>query len=276
VRVTMTGWSTVGGVEREEECGEVCPSRLAAVSQLFAEQLTRERGRYVPHVAWLKAGPHVQWVRTPRGGDSGDGGESIMRPRWIDFSKRFIRGGSIAEDLTVDGVSRVVDYARATQACGAPRPPMLAQRTVLGLVVASAVMRVKALFSECTQWLGENLWPRAALTVLGWPPQPPDVRGSMREWYTTLRDKCFRYLLGMFNACVKEPLFLRLPHAVVKAMVRHDGLASKEETVLAAIMRWVKHDDADRERHVEGLLRLVRFPHMASEVALNDEDSQVL
>ena len=274
VCVRLLGWVNADAAEaarKSSECGEACGRKLSAVSDMFKQLLTgqHEPGNMPPSPAWLDSGPGRSWAR------SGDGG---VRVTGLEFDRGHVKEGCMAEDLTADGVRGVLRYAQAEQVGGATLPPVLTQPTALDLLVASAVLRVRDLFHHCVGWVQANLWPVAALEILRWPPQlPTDVERTMQGWYTELRDKCFRYVLGMFAPCKDQLAFLRLPYSVILAVARHDGLAAKEEQLLQAMMSWVKYDEGHRERYVEQLLQLVRFPQMKDdELKLDDEDSQVL
>lgn len=272
--IRLLGWGIAAAAaakSAEQECGEACGLKLASVSELFSKQLIagREPGRNAPPPpSWLASGPGMSWAR------SGDGGFRIIG---LEFERRRVKEGTMAEDLTADGVRGVMRYAQAEQVGGAPRPPVFTQPMVLELLLASAVLHVRDLFHQCVGWVQANLWPHAALEILRWPPRlSKDLSRTMQGWYTELRDKCFCYVLGMFAPCKEQLAFLRLPYSVILAVARQDGLATKEEQLLQAIMSWVKHDEEHRDRYVEQLIQLVRFPQMKDELKLDDEYSQVL
>jgi hypothetical protein len=78
-----------------------------------------------------------------------------------------------------------------------------------------------------------------------------------------LRDKSRAWLNANFGLVGAEPSFLALPVGEVACCVESDDLASPEEDVFAAVMAWVKEDEAGRKGELGRLLPLVRFPMMA-------------
>jgi hypothetical protein len=61
---------------------------------------------------------------------------------------------------------------------------------------------------------------------------------------------------------VGEPSFLELSGAEVAGVVESDDVEAKEEEVLAAVMGWVKAEEAGRKAELDRLLPRVRFPLM--------------
>jgi hypothetical protein len=83
-----------------------------------------------------------------------------------------------------------------------------------------------------------------------------------------LQDKSRAWLHKNFGLVAAEPSFLQLPVADVVTVVESDNLESPEEEVFAAVMAWVKEDEAGRKGELARLLPLVRFPMMADPAAL--------
>jgi hypothetical protein len=78
-----------------------------------------------------------------------------------------------------------------------------------------------------------------------------------------LQDKDRAWLYANFGLVAAEPSFLQLPVDEVASFVESDDLASPEEDVFAAVMAWVKEDEAARNAELGRLLSLVRFSMMA-------------
>jgi hypothetical protein len=78
-----------------------------------------------------------------------------------------------------------------------------------------------------------------------------------------LRDKSRSWLNTNFHLVAAEPSFLQLPVAALAPLVESDDVASPEEFIFAAVMAWVKEDEAGRKTELDRLLPLVRFPLMA-------------
>ena len=77
-----------------------------------------------------------------------------------------------------------------------------------------------------------------------------------------LQEKSRDWLNKNFGLIGSEPAFLRLPVGEVVALVESDELEVPEEDVFAAVMSWVKEDEAVRKEELGRLLPLVRFPMM--------------
>jgi hypothetical protein len=77
-----------------------------------------------------------------------------------------------------------------------------------------------------------------------------------------LRDKSRSWLSTNFHLVAAEPSFLQLPVAALVPLVESDDLGAKEEDVFAAVLAWVKEDEAGRKAELDRLLPLVRFPLM--------------
>ena len=65
-----------------------------------------------------------------------------------------------------------------------------------------------------------------------------------------------------FDEMAAEPSFLALSGAQVATLVAPDSVESEEEAVFAAVLAWVKEDEAARQAELDRLLPLVRFPLM--------------
>jgi len=77
-----------------------------------------------------------------------------------------------------------------------------------------------------------------------------------------LQDKSRSWLSTNFHLVAAEPSFLQLPVAALAPLVESDDVATPEEFIFAAVMAWVKEDEAGRKAELDQLLPLVRFPLM--------------
>jgi hypothetical protein len=77
-----------------------------------------------------------------------------------------------------------------------------------------------------------------------------------------LQEKSRAWLNKNFGPVAAEPSFLQLPAAEMASCVESDDLVVREEAVLAAVLAWVKEDEAGRQAELGRLLALVRFPMM--------------
>jgi hypothetical protein len=77
-----------------------------------------------------------------------------------------------------------------------------------------------------------------------------------------LQEKSKAWLHANFSLMAAEPSYLALPVKEVASLVESDDLESPEEEVFAAVMAWVKEDEAARKVELVRLLPLVRFPLM--------------
>ena len=78
-----------------------------------------------------------------------------------------------------------------------------------------------------------------------------------------LRDSSRAWLNANFHLVAAEPSFLQLPVGALVPLVESDDVAIPEQYVFAAVMAWVKDDEAGRVAELDRLLPLVRFPLMA-------------
>ena len=83
-----------------------------------------------------------------------------------------------------------------------------------------------------------------------------------------LQEQSKAWLNKNFGLMAVEPSFKLLPAEEVATLVASDEIEAKEEEVFAAVMSWVKEDEAGRKAELARLLPLVRFPMMAKPALL--------
>ncbi|XP_035691038.1 kelch-like protein 24 [Branchiostoma floridae] len=146
-------------------------------------------------------------------------------------------------------LQQLVDYAYTSKITITPD-------NIVSLYAAANMLQIKAVEDSCVEYLS-NLLNSAGMCMVTWM-----LAERMSSKRLLGEAKCYP-LKHLEEVCMDED-FVVLPAAdIMKAYFSDDSLhARKEEEVLEAIMRWVKHDLKHRQRHLKSLLECVRFSYV--------------
>jgi hypothetical protein len=126
---------------------------------------------------------------------------------------------------------------------------------VVSIIQAANLLQVEAVERAAVEFLVERLDAGNVLSAM-----------ALGEHYSAgmvcraLRDASRAWLNKNFGLVGSEPSFLELPAVDVVSFAESDDLEVEEEDVFAAVVAWVKKDEAGRKVELDRLLPLVRFP----------------
>jgi hypothetical protein len=152
------------------------------------------------------------------------------------------------EDVSFAALKAIVEYAYTGKL-------ELSGSTVVAIIQAANLLQVVAVERAAVDFLVERLDAGNVLSAMAL-----GTHLSAGEIGRDLQDKSRAWLNKNFGLVAAEPSFLQLPVAEVAAYVESDELESPEEDIFAAVMAWVKEEEAGRKGHLGRLLPLVRFP----------------
>jgi hypothetical protein len=142
-------------------------------------------------------------------------------------------------------------------------PVFMAGSIVVAIIQAANLLQVVAVERAAVDFLVERLDAGNVLSAMAL-----GAHLSAGEIGRDLQEKSRDWLHKNFGLVAAEPSFLQLPVADMVTVAESDNLESPEEGVFAAVMDWVKEDEAGRKGELARLLPLVRFPMMATPAAL--------
>ena len=152
------------------------------------------------------------------------------------------------QDVSFAALKAIVEYAYTGKL-------ELSGSTVVAIIQAANLLQVVAVERAAVDFLVERLDAGNVLSAMAL-----GAHLSAGEIGNDLQDKSRAWLNKNFGLVAAEPSFLQLPVAEVAAYVESDELESPEEDIFAAVMAWVKEEEAGRKGHLGRLLPLVRFP----------------
>lgn len=123
------------------------------------------------------------------------------------------------------------------------------------LVSALYTLEMSSALSKCTDALVASLSPDNVL---------PTYELAVSHHLDALEGAAHAFALEQFAAVAAAGSFVDVELRTLKTLVGMDELHADEDTVLEAILRWVRHDEAARAPHLDALLPHVRFPHIDS------------
>ncbi|XP_022176810.1 kelch-like protein 17 isoform X2 [Myzus persicae] len=121
---------------------------------------------------------------------------------------------------------------------------------------------------ECISYYKRSLSDENCLTI----KEIADIRGM-----TKLSEECFNYALQYFNDVVQHQSFLDADVKHLTELLKNDDLNCKEEeAVYRAVIKWIKHDEAERKHLLPGLLKHVRLIFMLEDCLLKETKTEPL
>lgn len=148
-------------------------------------------------------------------------------------------------DLDPHSVSLLLDFIYTSKI-------EILEENVQRLLPSSNVLQLQTVCDACCDFLREQLDPCNALGILVFA----DTHGCQDLVNTTSM-----YVLKTFLHISQMEEFLSLSYERVKFFLSSDSLVvGEEENVYSALMKWMKHDLANRKIHLSELLGCVRLP----------------
>jgi hypothetical protein len=133
----------------------------------------------------------------------------------------------------------------------------LSGSTVVSIIQAANLLQVEAVERAAVDFLVERLDAGNVLSAMAL-----GAHYSAGAICRGLQEQSRAWVAKHFAQMAGEPSFLELSGAEVAGLVESDDVEATEEEVFAAVMGWVKAEEAGRKAELDRLLPLVRFPLM--------------
>nr|CAH7766922.1 unnamed protein product [Callosobruchus chinensis] len=164
-------------------------------------------------------------------------------------------------DLDPTAIDLLVEYAYSGQI-------VITTDNVQVLLPASGLLQMQEVREACCRFLLRQLHPTNCLGIRSFA----DTH-SCKE----LHHKSHIYALQNFQQVVCTEEFLLLPFDEVNDLISNSQLnISSEEDVFTAVLNWVKHDLAERSKHIPRLMQHVRLPLVNREFLMTRVDNEKL
>lgn len=144
--------------------------------------------------------------------------------------------------------------------------------TAYAVIQAANMLQVGSCEKAACAFFVERLEPSTALDALDFAIQMAAGGAHGHE----LKQQILAYVHQHFSECVAQPEFVELPFERIAELVSSDKLNVAEEGVLAAVRKWFEHDKGTRQRLLEKLVPLIRFPLLPVEVQLKLYEEPVM
>ncbi|KAG9342445.1 hypothetical protein JZ751_016447 [Albula glossodonta] len=131
----------------------------------------------------------------------------------------------------------------------------LREDTIENLLSASCLLQLSAVVHACCGFLIKQLHPSNCLGIRSFA----DAQGCQ-----DLHRVAHNYTMEHFLEVIRNQEFLLLPPGEIQKLLSSDDMnVPDEETVLDALLCWVRHDTAARQQHLPPLLAHIRLPLLA-------------
>jgi hypothetical protein len=162
------------------------------------------------------------------------------------------------EDVSFVALKSIVDFAYTGKL-------ELSGSSVVAIIQAANLLQVVAVERAAVDFLVDGVDAGNVLSAMAL-----GAHLSAGEIGRDLQDKSRAWVNRNFGLVAAEPSFLQLRAAELAGVLESDDLEGYrlEEDVFAAVVFWVKEDEAGRKGELARLLPLVRFPMMADEQML--------
>uniref|UniRef100_A0A8B9J6K4 Kelch-like family member 5 n=1 Tax=Astyanax mexicanus TaxID=7994 RepID=A0A8B9J6K4_ASTMX len=128
----------------------------------------------------------------------------------------------------------------------------LREDTIESLLSAACLLQLSAVVQACCTYLMKQLHPSNCLGIRSFA----DAQGCQ-----DLHKVAHNYTMEHFLGVMKNQEFLLLPASEVEKLLASDDMnVPDEETVVSALLSWVRHDPPARQSQLPGLLAHVRLP----------------
>ncbi|XP_073438382.1 kelch-like protein 10 [Dendrobates tinctorius] len=139
---------------------------------------------------------------------------------------------------------------------------------VENLFIAADYFNILGLLPLCSDFMINQLCPKNSLGIY-----------KFTEYYycPKLHQKAYVYILHNFENIMKtSDEFLELSPTELKGLLEKDELNVKqEEAAFEAIIKWINHNPASRQKYISVLLTEVRFAFMTAEYYFNNVKSNI-
>ncbi|XP_034829155.1 kelch-like protein 5 [Maniola hyperantus] len=137
----------------------------------------------------------------------------------------------------------------------------LSEETVEILLSTASLLQLHSVTKACCDFLEKQLDPCNCLGIALFAEQQ-----SCLGLHKSALDFTYQH----FMQVVKHQEFLTLQTEQLSNLLKSDDLnVETEETVFESLMTWVQHDNANRDKHLADLLKLVKLPLLSSEYLID-------
>uniref|UniRef100_A0A667X8S7 Kelch-like family member 5 n=1 Tax=Myripristis murdjan TaxID=586833 RepID=A0A667X8S7_9TELE len=144
----------------------------------------------------------------------------------------------------------------------------LREDTIESLLSASCLLQLSSVVQACCSFLMKQLHPSNCLGIRSYA----DAQGC-----NDLQRAAHAYTMEHFLEVVGGQEFLLLPVEEMERLLTSDDInVPDEETVVTALLTWVRHDEAARQPHLPSLLAHVRLPLLQPQFLADLESNPLL
>uniref|UniRef100_A0A4W5LLF6 BACK domain-containing protein n=1 Tax=Hucho hucho TaxID=62062 RepID=A0A4W5LLF6_9TELE len=137
----------------------------------------------------------------------------------------------------------------------------LREDTIECILSVSCLLQLQSVVQACCNFLIKHLHPSNCLGIRGYA----DAQGC-----THLQHTAHSYTMENFVEVVGGQEFLLLPLEEMDRLLSSDDMnVPDEETVVTALLSWVRHDVSTRQPHLPSLLTRIRLPLLQAQVCLS-------
>nr|WEX30370.1 Kelch-like protein 5-B-3 [Carassius gibelio] len=134
----------------------------------------------------------------------------------------------------------------------------LREDTIESLLSAACLLQLSAVVQACCSYLMKQLHPSNCLGIRSFA----DAQGCL-----DLHKVAHNYTMEHFMEVMRHQEFLLLPACEVEKLLASDDMnVPEEETVVTALLSWVRHDASSRQSQLPALLAHIRLPLLKPQV----------
>uniref|UniRef100_A0A672RLT4 Kelch-like family member 5 n=1 Tax=Sinocyclocheilus grahami TaxID=75366 RepID=A0A672RLT4_SINGR len=135
----------------------------------------------------------------------------------------------------------------------------LREDTIESLLSASCLLQLSAVVQACCSYLMKQLHPSNCLGIRSFA----DAQGCLE-----LHKVAHNHTMEHFMEAMRHQEFLLLPACEVEKLLASDDMnVPEEETVVTALLSWVRHDAPSRQSQLPALLAHIRLPLLKPQVS---------
>nr|XP_055061611.1 kelch-like protein 5 isoform X2 [Misgurnus anguillicaudatus] len=144
----------------------------------------------------------------------------------------------------------------------------LREDTIESLLSASCLLQLSAVVQACCSYLMKQLHPSNCLGIRSFA----DAQGCF-----DLHKVAHNYTMEHFMEVMRHQEFLLLPACEVEKLLASDDMnVPEEETVVTALLSWVRHDAPNRQSQLPDLLAHIRLPLLKPQFLADMEANPLL
>uniref|UniRef100_A0A8C2B4A2 Kelch-like family member 5 n=1 Tax=Cyprinus carpio TaxID=7962 RepID=A0A8C2B4A2_CYPCA len=144
----------------------------------------------------------------------------------------------------------------------------LREDTIESLLSAACLLQLSAVVQACCSYLMKQLHPSNCLGIRSFA----DAQGCL-----DLHKVAHNYTMEHFMEVMRHQEFLLLPACEVEKLLASDDMnVPEEETVVTALLSWVRHDVSSRQSQLPTLLAHIRLPLLKPQFLADMEANPLL